>query len=307
MVWLRPAPARRPLPALDKWRPRAGQLRSNTTSRWRPHVHQRYSRCAVVPTLAVLLLAGAGKAFTEEREHFQLKIGPTYDQGDFGTGVTTHTLYVPVTFRYLGDWWDVSITSGFVYLDAPANIVLVDGAPTQTNPGTGTREQNTGLGDTLLKARFFVVDDPGPNGWWPALTPFLKFKIPTADEDKNLGTGQPDGGFGVEFDKTFGNFIVYGDASFTVMGDPPGQNLRNRPGASIGAGYRIDQTWTVSGLLDWRRALVKGNDDHLGLYGIVTMKLSRTLSVSPYVLVGLTDGSPDFGVGFEVSYRFGSW
>lgn len=258
-----------------------------------------------LPVLGVLLVAGP--AFAQQREHFQLKIGPTYDQGDFGTSETTHAFYLPVTFRYLGDWWDISITNGFVYLDAPPQVTFVDGSPVQTSPGTGTRETNSGLGDTLLKARFFIVDDPGPSGWWPALTPFVKLKIPTADEDRNLGTGEPDGGFGIEFDKTFWPVFVYGDASFTIMGDPPGQNLRDRFGASIGLGYQATETVTLSTLLDWRTALVRGNDDPVELYGFVTVKLTPALRATPYVLVGLTDGSPDFGLGVEVSYRFGRW
>lgn len=242
-----------------------------------------------------------------QRDHFQLKLGPTYDQGDFGTDDTTRTFYLPVTFRYLGDWWDASVTGGFVYLDSPGQITLVEGAPVQTGAAATERERNAGLSDTLLKARFFVLDDPGTRGWWPALTPFVKLKLPTADEDRNLGTGEADGGLGIEFDKAFGQFIVFGDASFTFMGDPPGQDLRDRPAFSIGAGYRATETLTVSALLDWRRALVEGNDDPLELYGIVTFRVTRAFSISPYALAGLTDGSPDFGLGVEMSYRFGRW
>lgn len=256
--------------------------------------------------LLVALLLGPGQA-AAQREHFQLKLGATYDQGDFGTSETTRTFYLPVTFRYLGDWWDFGVTGAFVYLDAPQQITLVDGTPTQTSGGTGGRESNAGLGDTILKARFFVVDDPGPNGWWPSLTPFVKLKIPTADEDKNLGTGELDGGFGLEFDKTFGQFFIFGDVSYTFMGDPPGQDLRDRPGASIGMGYRLTGALTVSGMLDWRRALVKGNDDPVELFGQLAIKLAPALSLTPYAFAGLTDGSPDFGIGVELSYRFGRW
>jgi len=265
----------------------------------------RRARFALLWLLGMLLIAP--DAALAQREHFQLKLGPTYDQGDFGTSETTHTFFFPVTFRYLGDWWDISITNSFIYLDAPEQITVVDGAPVRTDQGAGERETNTGLGDTILRARFFVVDDPGEAGWWPALTPFLKLKIPTADEDRNLGTGETDFGFGVEWDKTFGSLIVFGDASYTFMGDPPDQDLRDRPAASIGAGYRLSEVLTVSALLDWRRALVSGNDDPLELLGIVTYRMSPTLSVSPYAFAGLTDGSPDFGIGFEVSYRFGRW
>ena len=102
-----------------------------------------------------------------------------------------------------------------------------------------------------------------------------------ADEDKDLGTGKPDGGFGVEFDKTLGRFILFGEASFTFMGDPPNQNFRDRPAAGLGVGYKVSASVTVVTLVDWRRALVAGQSDPVELVGVATFKLTPRLSVSP--------------------------
>jgi len=246
------------------------------------------------------------EARAAEREHFQLKIGPSYDEGDFGTSQKTRTFFFPFTLRYLGERWDLGVTTSFVRLDAPGNVVIVDGQPQNTRGAAGAREVNSGFGDMVLKGRYYVVDDPGPDSWLPTLAPFLKLKLPTADENKGLGTGEVDWGFGLEWDKTFGAFFIYGDASYTFMGDPPGQDFHNRPGASVGAGYRVTPTITVSALLDWRRAISRGNDP-LELNGMVTFKVSRTISVTPNVFVGLTNGSPDWGGGIELSWKFGRW
>jgi hypothetical protein len=100
---------------------------------------------------------------------------------------------------------------------------------------------------------------------------------------------------------------VLGDLSYTIMGDPEGVDLRNRPAASIGASYRMSSLVTVSGLLDWRRAVVPGRDDALELVGLVTFRITRTLALTPNALLGLMDGSPDWGIGIELSYRFGRW
>lgn len=271
-------------------------------ARW---VIARQAACVLGCVLALVLFPAAPAA--AQREHFQLKIGASYDQGDFGTPETTHSLVAPVTLRYLGGRFDFGVTSSFVYLDAPRDVTFVDGSPDVTRESTGRRDSNAGLGDTLLKARLFAVDDPGPGSWLPSLTPFVKLKLPTADEDRGLGTGKPDGGLGVEFDKQLGTFFILGDASYTFMGDPPDQNFRDRPAASLGAGVQLGRTYSVTVMLDWRRALLPGRDDLLELLGIVTARLSPTLSVSPHFFAGLTDGSPDFGLGFEVSYRFGRW
>jgi len=68
-----------------------------------------------------------------EREHFQLKVGAGYDQGDFGTKDTTRSFYAPVTFRYLGERFDVGVTASLIYLDTDASVVVVDGQPTQSD------------------------------------------------------------------------------------------------------------------------------------------------------------------------------
>ncbi|MFQ5848695.1 MAG: hypothetical protein ACE5IQ_13625 [Candidatus Methylomirabilales bacterium] len=255
---------------------------------------------------AFLLLLTPGQGWAE-REHFQLKIGASYDEGDFGTSTTSRTLFLPVTFRYLGDRFDIGVTGSFVHFETGGGVALLDGVATRTEGAQGARETENGIGDTVFKGRIYLLDDPGPASPVPALTPFVKIKVPTADEEKNLGTGETDYGFGLEFDKRLGSFFLFGDVSYTVIGDPPGQDLRNRPAASFGAGAELSKAISVSGLIDWRRSLVSGTDDPIELVGIVSVRPTRTITVSPYIFVGLTDGSPDEGVGVELSYKFGRY
>lgn len=242
-----------------------------------------------------------------EREHFQLKVGVSYDQGDFGGRETTRTLFVPVTLRYLGERWDLGITGSFVHLEAPRDVVLVEGQPQRTDRARGGTESVSGIGDLILRGRYYLVDDPGPGSWLPTLAPFAKLKIPTADEDRGLGTGEVDVGLGLEFDKTVGDVLLFGDVSYTFVGDPPGQDFRNRPGASLGLGYYVTRDVLVGGMIDWRRSLVRGHDDPVELVGLASVRLARTFTVIPNVFVGLTDGSPDWGVGVELSWKFGRW
>lgn len=260
--------------------------------------------------VSVLLLVAPGQGRGEEREHFELKVGATYDQGDFGTSNTTRTLSVPVTFKYLGDQFDLGVTPSFVVVDTVGGVTLVEGVPTRTREArrvTPRRVTTAGAGDTLVKGRYYLLDDPGLPSPVPALTPFFKVKIPTADEKKNLGTGKTDYGFGLEADKQFGRWFLFGDASYTVIGSPAGQDLRNQPEVSGGVGFQLTSALTVSAFVDWRRALVSGQDDPTELDGVLTYKLTRTLSLSPSVFVGLTNGSPDFGVGFQLAYKFGRY
>jgi outer membrane putative beta-barrel porin/alpha-amylase len=257
----------------------------------------------VALTLGVGLVAAAVPASAQD-ERFQVKLAPTYEQGDFGLSEITRTYFVPLTLKYLHPRFDIAATVSYVRLDGPGGVTFVEGTPTATAQVVQRpRQTDEGFGDILLKGRFFLFEDPGPSSPLPTLTPFLKLKIPTAQG--NLGTGEPDYGFGLELDKTFGPVIIFGDVSYTVIGEPAGQDFRNRPAASLGAGWRLSSLATIVGYVEWRRAIVAGQEDPVELLGGVVFRLTRTLNLTPYVYVGLTSGSPDVGVGVEVSYKFG--
>lgn len=237
--------------------------------------------------------------------YFLLKVGTLYDRGDFGTPVTTQVFFVPVTVRYVTPRFDVGVTPSFARIDTPGGVRLIDGVPVPTREGEGVRQRLSGAGDTLVKGRLFLVEDKGPDSLAPALTPFLKIKLPTGDSRKNLGTGETDVGFGVEADKQLGRYLLFGDLGYTRVGKVAGLDLQNRPELSFGIGKKISPDVTVIGLLDWRRALVRRTPDPTELVGILTYKPSHVVSVSPNLSVGLTKGSPAVGLGIELAVRFG--
>jgi hypothetical protein len=234
-------------------------------------------------------------------------VTPAYEQGDYGTDETTRLFVLPFTLRYLGDRWDLSATFSYLVVDSPGNVTLVGGQPAPVDGDRDRRRTDDGFGDIVLKGRYYWLQDTGELASLPSITPLLRLKIPTAEEP-HLGTGEPDFGFGVEFDKSFGrSLIVFGDVTYTIIGEPSGADFRNRPGASLGAGVRLTDVTTVSALVDWRGAISRGQDDPVDLLGFVSLRLSPTLTVSPYLSVGLTNGSSDFGVGAELSYKFGRY
>jgi hypothetical protein len=235
------------------------------------------------------------------------KIGSLYEQGDFGTPDTTRVFFVPFTFRYDAEKFDISATPALGLIHTSGDVVLIDGTPTLTNNTAAS--QSLGVGDTLIKARVFLNEDQGSESPLPAISPFVKVKIPTGDPAKNFSTGSSDYSFGVELDKQIRSLLLSGDVGYTFIGKAPGLELRNRPAASLGIGKKASKTVTVSGLLDWRRAIVAQTSDPLELVGVVSYKPTANTTVSPNMFIGLTNGSSTFGVGVEFAFRFGrtSW
>jgi len=237
-----------------------------------------------------------------EREHFQIKIGASFDRGDYGTPDTTRVLFVPITFRYLGEKYDLSVTPSFARVDTTGGVRLIEGVPTPTGERNTLRALQSGAGDTVIRSRYFLV---GGTQTRPSITPFVKIKIPTAPENLNLGTGKTDVGFGVELDHQVANTLLFGDLGYTMIGKVPGLNLRNRVGGSFGLGERLSDKTILSGLVDWRRSIVIGTPDPAELMGVLTYRVNRSVTVSPNMYVGLTSSSPDFGGGLEIAFRFG--
>ena len=116
--------------------------------------------------------------------------------------------------------------------------------PTQT--GDGVPLQESGIGDTIIRSRFFVWENVDTN--WPSVTPFVRVKIPTAREELGLGTGKTDVGVGIEVDKRLHQLFVFGDVGYTVVGKVPGLDLRNRTTAGFGVGKDLSESTTISGM-----------------------------------------------------------
>src|SRR5262245_29825514 len=94
-------------------------------------------RLCLLPLLLLLLTARTPTSrVTEGREHFQLKIGGSYDQGDFGSLSTTKTFFTPITLRYLGGNYDVSVTPSFALVNSAGGVRLIDGSLTRTGQRT---------------------------------------------------------------------------------------------------------------------------------------------------------------------------
>ena len=165
------------------------------------------------------ILMGSVVSLDAEQPRFRVKLAVTYEQGDFGTAETTRTLFAPLTLQYLGDQFDLGVTVPFIAQETGPGVVAVEGAPQPcSSSGRGNdcpdddvaaaKQTAAGLGDIVVKGRYYLIDDRGA---LPAVSPFAKVKFPTADDQKGLGTGELDWGFGVELEKRVGSFILFGD------------------------------------------------------------------------------------------------
>jgi hypothetical protein len=256
------------------------------------------------PITILLFFMSAGLGWAQQLQspaRVTFRMGVGYDQGDFGSDETSRAAYLPVSLRFAANRFDLTVSSSFARIDTAEGVRLIDGVPVQT--GAGVPLQESGIGDAVVRSRFFIWENADSD--LPSVTPFVRVKIPTAREELGLGTGKTDVGVGVELDKRLHQVFVFGDVGYTVVGKVPGLDLRNRTTAGFGVGKELSESTTISGMFDWRSAIIAGNPNPAEFTGVLSYRLSSSVTLSPNGFVGLTSGSSDFGLGLQMSFRFG--
>ncbi len=226
----------------------------------------------------------------------------TYSTGDFGTSTTTNTVYVPVTLQR-------NLSQGRVYLTVPyidqqsgPGVQAFGGRPFRVSGGAGNSGWNGGVGDIILGGSYDLLREPDR----PLdLSGFASVKFPSADKDKNLGTGEFDETLGLAGSKSIGgNWSVLGRVGYTFIGDPPGVNLKNQFFYAAGVGYQWTKETFSSISYEERTKLVNGRPNPRDLVLGVDHKLNETTGIFGDLDFGLSEGSPDIAVTAGMSWWF---
>jgi len=240
---------------------------------------------------------------------WEIGLEPSFTSGDYGTNTDTDITYIPLTISRSFQNGDLSLTIPYIQIKSSGGVTVVGGTPNRiTKGGRGTtftssrRSTEEGLGDLLFQGRYYVLEesDQAP---LIAVTGLVKF--PTADEDKGLGTGELDLGFGLEFSKTFSsNWLGLFDVGYTFIGDPSGINLRDQWYYDFGLGYYLTQDVLISGYYEEWRSLISDETNPRDLFFTMNYRFSSEIEFTAGMLFGLSDGAPDYGLSGGVRVRF---
>ena len=255
-----------------------------------------------------LILFGALPAFAEDDPRWSLSSSVNDSVGDYGTGKDTTLVYIPFTLGVspLDRLW-LSLTVPYLY-QTTQNLVVTGGGVAIRKKGTGkfaqpaTPTTESGLGDVLLKVSYVLLEE---KALIPEIAPYVKIKFPTADKDRGLGTGEYDETVGVDVSKRLiGGLFGYGSVAYTFIGSPPGTDLRNSFGWSLGAAYAVIRPLSVFAFLDGATAIARGEDDPLELRVGAELRVMKALKLTGAVTRGLSKGSADWGVSAGLALRF---
>ncbi|MDH4328413.1 MAG: transporter [Nitrospira sp.] len=247
-----------------------------------------------------------------------------YSSGSYGTDSRTNILYAPLTIKRIFRDGDVSLTIPFVSISGTGAVRLVGGVPTRTSgatssavgaiaaasgrgkrPGDSPLSSSTtdsGLGDIILRGRYYLIEE---RSFMPLLALTGRIKMPTADADRGLGTGEFDEGAGLELTKTLADrWLAFLDGGYNIIGDAPGRDFNNQWWYDVGIGYDVTDNLHMSVFYEEYRALVETVNNARDLLGLMNYVVNDTAHLTGSVLVGLSNGAPNYGFGGGIRLRF---
>jgi hypothetical protein len=230
----------------------------------------------------------------ESDRQLSLIVGYEFSRGEFEASEDTEIRYVPLTFKYLRGDWTAGLTVPYIRIEGPGDVVRgADGNLVIATDGAGTTTE-TGLGDIVAALSYTFYPS------WPSL-PVLelggRIKLPTADEDEGLGTGEPDYTVQADVSKRFGAFSPFATLGYRFLGDPSGLELEDGFLASLGVGYRYGPKLSLGLAFDYREASTDGSDDARELVPYTSFRVSDRFTLGTYGVVGFSDASSDFALG----------
>lgn len=286
-------------------------------------------------TLITVLAPAAGRAAAEEAPRnkvdnvnnvdtagqWQVGSAPSFSSGKYGTDSRTEVLQTPFTARRLFDRGDVTAVFPMTCIWGTGNVTLVNGIPvrserlaylTTTTRTTATVTTNSvttrtcGMGDIIVRGRFYVVDE---HGWLPTLAVRAHVKAPTASAEQGLGTGEPDEGAGLELSRTFASrTTAMADGGYTIIGKPAGvvyyDNWWYDLGVAQDIGSGARPMVNLSVLFEEYRAIAPGLENARDVLATVSLRGAGGWRVQVTGELGLSSGAPDHSFMLGASRRF---
>ena len=251
---------------------------------------------AVAVTAMFLILPPNADAVSEydlmEPVMLNVSLGTGFEffSGDYGTGETVDTWQIPL----LIEWgphprFGLSVEIPYVYQSSSNSQTVMIG-----RRATETTSSESGLGDISVDANITLISESVHS---PRLLALLYAKLPTADDQKGLGTGEFDWGGGVGIGKRFEAWSAYAEGLYVVAGSSDLYPLDNYWNWLASLSYRVSTTLRPGLSLSGGTPPFAGSDGPLEIKARLSGLGGERTSYNVYFSRGLSDGSPDWGIG----------
>lgn len=228
---------------------------------------------------------------------FSMSIGANYDTGDYGDAIETDVWAIPIGLKYRIGLWSLGISTSWLHVTGP-NAVDADG--NFINAG-GSKTTEHGIGDTSLSVKYDLLDD---REYLVGLDVSGKVKIPTADENKFLGTGEFDYSVNAEAYKVIDNWTPYLNLGYKWKGDPNNINYNNVWSSSLGFDYKVNRDLVLGAEYFWQQKISRFSESAKEASVYANYYVNDSNKLNFYLLAGSGNSSPNWGTGLTLVHFF---
>jgi len=265
------------------------------------HITFAIKRSVTFSLLFIFLLLTSGQTFAAKAEQASISVSaaPSFFTGTFGTNTTTNITYIPTYIKY--KLHNISLKLTVPYIIVQSNGAAVSGG-TVIGTGKGVSRTSSGLGDVWLEGKYtlhHVLDSSFD------LTPYSKIKFATASKAKGLGTGENDVelGLGVRTHVS-SQWFPFARVGYRFVGQPAGRVLNDILTYRSGVSYAWDRENVFTVMFSGREASQPGFSNAADIIVAWNYKLKENMGLQLFGDKGLSNGSPDYGIGAGFSYHF---
>lgn len=236
-------------------------------------------------------------AAAEAAPQFTLGDLPSFYQGSFGTNSTLNIFYNATYLQYQNSKLRLKLTVPYLAVSGLPNGAVLSGGNVVSRKNAATQTHSaSGIGDIWLAAHYTVLPS---QGLMPAVVPFAKVKFGTASASQGLGTGKNDYELGLGLDETIGTRIFpFVHVAYRFVGNPPGDNLRNIWTYNLGSSFVLDSRNILTGMFSGAQSEQPGYNGPADLVVAWNYNItSAGTGFQVFVDKGMSNGSPDYGVG----------
>jgi hypothetical protein len=254
-----------------------------------------WRNCAKAAGVVSLALVLAPPVRAEVRS--EVRVLASYRSGDFGLPGRTRILAVPATFAVISDRQEFRLNVSYLSVTSEDRVTIVgDQVIERTDGPSGTE---SGPGDVVAEEEYYLLAGSGARPW---LSLLLAVKLPTADEEKGLGTGRTDAGAGMGLIQPLGSrWHLLGEAQYFVMGDPKDLDLRNTLWLSFGLQRRVAGGGSASLSYERRESVLRDHPDIAKIGLAYDQGLARRVNLRAAIFLGLSDSAEGYGLGVGFS------
>jgi len=255
--------------------------------------------------------------FEQAGKGFSAKWSFGHFGGDYGRDVTTELQSFTTGLRWMLPRGQVRLNLPLLRVTNVGNVTFVGDRPvnfrtdrqtdrklTRDRLPAPSSESNSGIGDVTVQGELDFLRSGISRPW---LTGILRVKLPTADEQQGLGTGEVDVEGALALTKPFGRSDLLLDAGYTKVGEPEGLAYEEIIRLAAGISTRLGRSGTLLDVyLENRTHPVPGEADRLDLSLGTGRRFGQRsqLQFGAAVFAGLSGTAEDFGISLSLARSF---